>query len=521
MDDTTPSTISTPTYRIFRDKHGIPQFSPKRGTQGLKDALIYAFPTLETELQLMQAALKKFFDSEKGIHIIYIPTPRLEEWIEELESSKYEAEFEDDFKNNVAGAVEDGIESGVKTELKGELVCKGGSGRELDRKKKGPYDPVKRRKVAENRGNACDRHRAAKSACDPLTCPQNKMFGKLPVSDNTLSEPQAMRPRKSRDNVLVFESSVQNASSATDRPRTVLDDISNTTQGDFVTIPPGADVFWDPAEAANLNDAMLNFGHLSTSSYAGSWTDGSFTDLMSWSPNSSCLTAPDSTRGSLAGVPELPQQDSLMRHFDATQDQVDLRNAPLPIPHECPLQQYPSLAYPTPSDEASGQQPLAAPAQMDQTLTCSEDPFMGWASKKANQMIDDYGWQILRPGRASGENNMASATARRFPKNLPGKPHLLNLLAGDIWTTRTVLGSRMKWDTGVFKADPQVYLFRRRRSSETSWEAGSARNELDLPAASTSGSKNELDLPAASTSGSVRFVQHGEPYLHWGLLRKL
>lgn len=220
------------------------------------------------------------------------------------------------------------------------------------------------------------------------------MFGRVSATDSTLSEPQAMRPRRSRDNVLVFETSVQKANPTTEGPGTMPGDMSNTPQGDFVTIPSEADVFWDPAEAGNMDDAMLNFGHLSTSSYAGSWTDGSFTDLMSWSPKSSCLTAPDSTRGSLAGVPELPQQDSSMEHFDATQEQADLRNAPLPVPHTCPLQQYPSLSYPSPSDEASAQQSLAAPAQMDQTFTCSEDPFMGWASKKANQMIDDYGWVL-------------------------------------------------------------------------------------------------------------------------------
>jgi hypothetical protein len=23
---------------------------------------------------------------------------------------------------------------------------------------------------------------------------------------------------------------------------------------------------------------------------------------------------------------------------------------------------------------------------------CNDDPFMGWASKKANHLFDDYGW---------------------------------------------------------------------------------------------------------------------------------
>jgi hypothetical protein len=38
------------------------------------------------------------------------------------------------------------------------------NGQELEKRKRQPYDPVKRRKVAENRGNACEKHRAAKTA---------------------------------------------------------------------------------------------------------------------------------------------------------------------------------------------------------------------------------------------------------------------------------------------------------------------------------------------------------------------
>lgn len=38
------------------------------------------------------------------------------------------------------------------------------NGQELEKRKRQPYDPVKRRKVAENRGNACEKHRASKTA---------------------------------------------------------------------------------------------------------------------------------------------------------------------------------------------------------------------------------------------------------------------------------------------------------------------------------------------------------------------
>jgi hypothetical protein len=32
--------------------------------------------------------------------------------------------------------------------------------------------------------------------------------------------------------------------------------------------------------------------------------------------------------------------------------------------------------------------------QSEEALMCNEDPFMGWASKKANHLFDDYGWVL-------------------------------------------------------------------------------------------------------------------------------
>ncbi|KAE8447042.1 hypothetical protein EG329_011177 [Mollisiaceae sp. DMI_Dod_QoI] len=383
MEDTT---VSTPAYRIFRDQHGIPQFSPKRGTQALKDALIYAFPTLETELQLMQAALKKFFDSERGIQIICeLPENDLQTSLakkRDVEISPIQ-EQKAGLKNWRASNFNGG---GIMTTWSLE------SGRELERKKKGPYDPVKRRKVAENRGNACEKHRTAKSACDPMICPQNKMFGKVP--DDSQAGYQAARRGESQINIPSPAPSGPNANAAIDISNTMnlTNDTVPTPPREFAMVPGDADVFWDAADQVNTQEAILSFGHLSTSSYAGSWTDSSYTDLLSWSPNSSCLTAPDSMRGSLAPAPEIPHLASLpgadIASFDPTVEQGDLAQ-------RCPMQHYPSLSYPSPSDDAAAQQQLAAPiAQAEQTLTCSEDPFMGWASKKANQVFDDYGWVL-------------------------------------------------------------------------------------------------------------------------------
>lgn len=201
MEDDANSTASLPTYRIFRDKHGIPQFEPKRGTQALKDALIYAFPTLETELQLMQAALRKFFDSERGSKFVFelpqndlqtsLAKPKdieispiqmgkasLKSWKLPLgqrrasrassrTSSRPPSRPPSRALSRVSSRTETPItrpatpfEENVGGKLTTWVLS---SGQEVDGRKKQPYDPVKRRKVAENRGNACEKHRASKT----------------------------------------------------------------------------------------------------------------------------------------------------------------------------------------------------------------------------------------------------------------------------------------------------------------------------------------------------------------------
>ncbi len=194
---------SPPIYRVFRDQHGIPQFEPKRGTQMLKDALIYAFPTLETELQLMQAALRKFFDSERTTQFVCeLPENNLQASLakkREVPVSPVEA-AKASLRNWKSPAVQrtssqptsrpssrassrgrsraaSGAPSRAGTPAQSATLeplveVRAGAfmttwnlsnGQELEKRKRQPYDPVKRRKVAENRGNACDRHRAAKT----------------------------------------------------------------------------------------------------------------------------------------------------------------------------------------------------------------------------------------------------------------------------------------------------------------------------------------------------------------------
>lgn len=206
-NDDSSASLPTYKYRIFRDKHGIPQFEPKRGTQTLKDALIYAFPTLETELQLMQAALRKFFDAERGSKFVFelpqndlqtsLTKPKdteispiqlgkasLKSWKQPLgqrrgsrassrASSRPPSRPPSRALSRVSSRAEtpstrpgtpvDGNSGGKMTTW---ILS---SGQELEGRKKQPYDPVKRRKVAENRGNVCDKHRASKTTVSRKT----------------------------------------------------------------------------------------------------------------------------------------------------------------------------------------------------------------------------------------------------------------------------------------------------------------------------------------------------------------
>jgi hypothetical protein len=192
-------TTPTPSYRIFRDKHGIPQFEPKRGTRALKDALIYNFPALETELQLMQAALQKFFESEKrpsGTFICELPENNLQASLavrkgDEIAPLPTAGAFLKNWKVALAPQRSRGSSrapsltsratsrSRTSSRCSTPSLCQeptfeiaaGGTmstwqlsnGETIEKKKRQPYDPIKRRKVAENRGNACDKHRAQKS----------------------------------------------------------------------------------------------------------------------------------------------------------------------------------------------------------------------------------------------------------------------------------------------------------------------------------------------------------------------
>ncbi|KAG9239008.1 hypothetical protein BJ875DRAFT_276251 [Amylocarpus encephaloides] len=421
-------TSSTPSYRIFRDKHGIPQFEPKRGTRALKDALIYSFPALETELQLMQAALKKFFESEKrnsGNFICELPENNLQASLAvRKEDTTSPLPGADAFLKSwkVALAPQRSSRTTSRTpsmtsratsrptsrassrcatpslyqEPAFEVV--GGtmstwqlsSGETVEKKKRQPYDPVKRRKVAENRGNACERHRSQKSTCDPASCPQNKLYVKMPEGHQ--------KPRA----VAVISEMVRGSLPRSESPFSGQDlemlapepkSETNLTQVNTMSLADNRDLFssaearltaqsndfWSGDQASVLcdqnNDSLLNLHNPLTMTSSGSWTGTRGSSDSPYS-NSEFQT---SIAGDITLLPPVHENGS-------PQTKVHQSTPPSMPTAECfPPQSWEdsanSLVWPS-LDEA------------DQPLECGDDPFMGWSNKRARQDIEDYSWVL-------------------------------------------------------------------------------------------------------------------------------
>jgi len=148
----------------------------------------------------MQAALRKFFDSERGSKFVYelperdlqtsLALPKRNEiQISPAQTAKASLSNWKDRRTSLAQRTPSRASSRASSRApsrasfrsetpviqvkESSVDVNGGgtmttwmlsNGQELDKRKRQPYDPVKRRKVAENRGNACDKHRASKTA---------------------------------------------------------------------------------------------------------------------------------------------------------------------------------------------------------------------------------------------------------------------------------------------------------------------------------------------------------------------
>jgi hypothetical protein len=172
--------------------------------------------------------------------------------------------------------------------------------------------------------------------------------------------------------------------------------------------PPsiGTEIFWDAFEQGPLEDqaqrSISNFGD------SGYWTDNDGAGPVPWN---SCNDYPP-----LPGPLDRNIFPSGLGNFEAFPEQDVDRQFPnsgdtdLSIPCAADVPRIAPPAHhdtPTLSDESSYRTYTAllgnhdcqkslptAAGESEDAVLCSEDPFMGWASKKANHLFDDYGWVL-------------------------------------------------------------------------------------------------------------------------------
>jgi hypothetical protein len=198
--------------------------------------------------------------------------------------------------------------------------------------------------------------------------------------------------------------------------RTGIKDISfdaNCTE----TIPNRAvtEVFWDAFEQDPLTlqskQSISSFGDLASNNDSGYWTDSDQVGAIPWNSYNPYPTFPEPQEGNLFSLRPDTREDiqafpDLEEHARAS-NTVDSNFRNSSIADSKSLQLSPHQDSPALPDETSDRTYTAllledpaqislqpSPAQPEETLMCSDDPFMGWASKKANHLFDDYGWVL-------------------------------------------------------------------------------------------------------------------------------
>jgi hypothetical protein len=190
----------------------------------------------------------------------------------------------------------------------------------------------------------------------------------------------------------------------------------DASHAECVPIPAAPEAFWDAFEqdalALHAKHSVSSFGDLASNNDSGYWTDSDQVGGIPWNSYSHYPAFPEPLEGNLFS-PGLDTGDDieafpgLKAHTLASNIvHTNLRNSS--IADAQGLQFPPHQEAPALSDETSDQTytalSLDGPAQIpsqpspghseEEALMCSDDPFMGWASKKANHLFDDYGWVL-------------------------------------------------------------------------------------------------------------------------------
>ena len=198
--------------------------------------------------------------------------------------------------------------------------------------------------------------------------------------------------------------------------RTGTDDIRlDASHAEYVPIPAAPEVFWDAFEqealALHAKHSVSSFGDLASNNDSGYWTDSDQVGAIPWNSYSHYPAFPEPLEGNHFS-PGLDTGDDIeafpgLKTHALTSNIVDsnLRNSSIADAQGLrfpPHQESPALSDET-SDQTYTALSLDGPAQIrsqlspghsEEALMCSDDPFMGWASKKANHLFDDYGWVL-------------------------------------------------------------------------------------------------------------------------------
>lgn len=169
----------------------------------------------------------------------------------------------------------------------------------------------------------------------------------------------------------------------------------------------GNEIFWDAFEQNPLEDQAQT--SISTFGDSGYWTDNDGAGPVPWISCNDYPPFPGPLDGNILssglGNYEAFSEQDVDGHFSNLADPGLSNSCGAEVSGIIPQAHQDS---PTLSDETShrtytalllgspaGQNSLpSAPGESGDAALCSEDPFMGWASKKANHLFDDYGWVL-------------------------------------------------------------------------------------------------------------------------------
>jgi len=193
--------------------------------------------------------------------------------------------------------------------------------------------------------------------------------------------------------------------------RTGTDDLLDATHSEHIPITASTEIFWDTFDHIPLDlqgkHSVSSFGDLASNNDSGYWTDSD--QVTPWSQYNGYPAFPDSLEGMISPPAIEPKDNSEIYAGRAQSFPSNVEESTstsysgqahdlIPQPHQDPSslsdetsdQTYTSLLLEDPGNTVL-QDPAA---QSDEALICSDDPFMGWASKKANHLFDDYGWVL-------------------------------------------------------------------------------------------------------------------------------